>query len=760
MKTTEPTPDKSSNINRYRISDLILDARRHQVRRDGAEIPLPKLSFELLRALAETAPNVLSQDELVSIVWGGRVVSPETVTQRVKLLRAALGDDASNPRYIGLVRGTGYTLLPEVESLGPENESLAANQAPARRRRPGFLAASILAATLLAVAFYSITRQDSLPDASLRDTRSSPEPSTVAVLPFANQSANADDLYLSNGISDDLRDQLGKMSDLQVAARSSSVAFGPGAADALSIADRLRVSKLVEGRVWREEDSIQVNVTIVDGATGFSEWSTEYSYSSAELLEIQEQMSREVIAQLLPDLDDSELTYDPATLDASANELMLLARHYFHQVQESSVVELGTLTKAIDLYEQATDIDPDSAEAHARLGAALLYLGDVQAAEGPVFRALSLDPTLSEAHNTLGLLYWMRFEEGSGEEHWRAIELNPNNADALENYGKWLWHQQETDKVVPYFLRALELDPMSLQRYLDLGHLYGISNRRDEALDIANQIQSRFDDGESMMALARIYELTGDLDIAIAWALQALREEPDSPDKAWLVAELYARIGMFEVANDYEVIATSFNLLYWTRDYERMIEVGEERVLDQPNQVQLWYGLARAYAATGRYEQAVYVLRRQDLPQNALVDARRANGLEALVTMADALKESGSIALAHEYAAAAQSFFVKLRETGAGDAWWPNFYAACTGSILDDDEQALAALERVKGSNGLLWYPLLVDAPCFQKFKQNDVYVDVQQHFEERLHDLRMRLPATLQRFDAAAEQEQNSAGN
>lgn len=751
--TTQPTPEESKDTGRYRIGDLILDVGRHQISRDGAQVRLPKLSYQLFHALAEAAPNVLSHEDLVKIVWGGRVVSPETVTQRVKLLRKSLGDDASNPKYIGLVRGTGYALLPTVENLQSEKMHSADSGTLHSKRRSALLGMLTLAAVLLAVTLYSAIRQNSPQDVSPPNLGAPLEPFTVAVLPFANQSANADDLYLSNGISDDLRDQLGKMLDLRVAARSSSVAFGSVTADALTIADRLRVSKLVEGRLWREGDAIRVNVTIVDGATGFSEWSSEYSYSATELLEIQEQLSREVIAQLLPDLDASELTYDPATLDASANELMLLARHYFHQVQESSVIELETLMKAIDLYEQATDIDPDSAEAHARLGAALLYLGDVQAAEDPVYRALSLDPTLSEAHNTLGLLYWMRFEEGSGEEHWRAIELNPNNADALENYGKWLWHQQETDKVIPYFLRALELDPMSLKRYLDLGHLYGISNRREDALDIADQIQSRFDDGESLMALARIFELTGDLDTAIGWALAALRKEPDSPDKAWLVAELYARIGMFEVANDYEPIATSFNLLYWTRNYEKMIDVGEERVLDQPNQVQLWYGLARAYVASGRYEQAVYVLRQQNLPQNAMVDARRANGLEALVTLADALKASNSITLAHEYAALAQPHFVKLRETGAGDAWWPNLYEACTWSILDEDEQALAALERVKGSDGLLWFPLLADAPCFQKFKKDDIYIGVQQHFENRLLELRQRLPGTLREFDAAAGQ-------
>ena len=812
--------DDSQAAGRYLIGDLVLDTGRHEVVRNGAQLEMPKLSYRLLRALVEASPNVLTHDELVKHVWDDRVVSPETVTQRVKLLRQALADDAAAPRYIRVVRGTGYALIPDVENLPPESSGIARGLISELNRRRVLQAALVYAAIawsitevlsflidsipvfptwvkpLIAITFVvgfpvamflawrfdvggdgfrrtaaaSTTGKLTIATAMLllvgstagifylvypsviEDTagaraRVSLVPNSVAVLPFANQSANDDDLYLSNGVSDDLRDQLGKMSDLRVAARSSSVSFGPDTTDALSIAERLSVSKLVEGRWWREGDTVRVNVHIIDGATGFSDWSADYTYASSNLLGIQERLSNEVIAELLPELDESERTYDPATLNASANELMLLARHYFHQVQESSVVDLGMLTKAIELYEQATEIDPTSAEAHARLGAALLYMGNVEAAEAPIFEALTLDPTLSEAHNTLGLYYWMQFEPGAGEEHWRAIELNPNNADALESYGKWLWHQQETDDVIQYFLRALELDPMSLKRYLDLGHLYGISNMRDEALDIAEQILSRFDTAESMMALARIHELTGDLDIAIVWAIRALEREPEDPFKSFMVAEMYARIGMFDTANNYEEIAASFNLLYWARDYDRMIEVGEERVLFQPNQVQIWYGLGRAFAATGRYERAIHTLRSQNLPHNALVDSRRANGLEALVTLSDALKETGSIELAHEYAEQARVHFATLRETGSGDAWWPNLYDACLSSILDENDRAMTALERVKRSDGLLWYPMLMDAPCFQKFKNDSTYKDVVKHYEDRLARIRARLPETLARF-------------
>ena len=103
----------------YRIADLAIDVGRARVTRDDLEVALPKLSLDLLLALVEGAPNLVSIDGLMERVWPGLVVSPETVSQRVKLLRASLGDDQKQPRYIAGVRGRGYRLLPVVSRIEP-----------------------------------------------------------------------------------------------------------------------------------------------------------------------------------------------------------------------------------------------------------------------------------------------------------------------------------------------------------------------------------------------------------------------------------------------------------------------------------------------------------------------------------------------------------------------------------------------------------------------------------------------------------------
>lgn len=809
---------------RLLIGDLVLDTAKRQVSRHDIALPLPKLSYRLLLALAEAAPNVLTHDELLSRVWPGRIVSPETVTQRIKLTRKALGDDAHHPRYIGVVRGEGYRMLAYVKTLPPEENGVTRGVVAElnRRRVPqialvyaviawivtevvSFLvdALPVLAGwpeTPIAIAFvvgFPITmflawRFDIGPGGIKRTPAASTEgrttvvaavvlmlsatagllyliyprvlerseisgrqsgetiaePNTIAVLPFANASGNPQDLYISEGLGDVLRDRLGSIEGMRVAARSSSVIFREPTIDAIAIGQRLGVSRLIEGQMQKEGEQLRISIQIIDGRTGFQVWTGTFNRNARNLLAIQQDIAQEVVRRLLPERNEALAASEPASSDASAYELMLLARHYYQQVREESIVDLGTLMKSIDLYRQATLADPDSALAHSRLGAALLYLGDVEAAEGPIFRALAINPDISEVQYTLGLYRWMRYLPGSGKAHERAVELDPHNPDALEAYGKWIWVQMMTDQVEPYFIRALEIDPMSVNRYADLGNYYGMSGMRDKARAVAEQIPERFTDTNAYMIVARILELTGAIDEAIAWALRARELSPDNPEASWMVAELYARIGDFEAAHHFEG-DRAFNLLYWERRYEDMIALGEELVLEQPNQIQIWYGLAHAYAATGRFEQAVHVLRSQEQPEHALSESRRANDVEALVTFADALNELGDTERALELAAWMDEMLDVMLESGGHDAWWPYLYSACTRAILGQDAVALERLEKMAGAMGLPWYPFLVDAPCFRKFASEPRYQAVVEAIDERMRKLREQLPDTLSRFQA-----------
>ena len=815
---------------RLQIGDLVLDTGKRQVRRGNEVLDLPKLSYQLVLALARAAPNLVTHDELVKLVWSGKFVSPETVTQRVKLVRQALGDNANSPRYIGLVRGEGYRMLAEVRELSEPGESITQHLFTELGRRrvlqtaliyaaaawsitevlsfliealpvfpegsksfvailfvvgfpvtmflawrfdigPGGVRRAetssaegrltIVAATVLLIGataglFYLVYPSVVGPEESSTarlEKREAPATNTIAVMPFENASQYLADDYIPKGLSDELRDQLGRIGGMRVAARSSSVIFQNQTLSAPEIATRLGVAQLIEGTVRRQGDVLHITVTVIDGESGFGDWTRTFQKKDNDLLTAQQEIATEIVALLMPDSDPSLGRSTLATLDASANELLQLARMTFQDVKDQPTVKIEQLLIAIDLYRQATEADPGSALAHSRYADALLYLGDVEGAGVAIERALEINPNLSEVQNTLGLYRWIRFENGAGEAYARAIELDPFNADALADYGKWVWHQPDTDAAESLLLRALTQDPESLLRYAELGNFYGVSGQRDKALEIAADIQERFskspEKAVAYLVLARIYELVGNLDVGIAWAIRSRAADPEYPDALWQLAELYARIGDEEGVRYFDP-DMSFMNLYWLRRYEEMIEVGEELVLENPNQVQVWYGLARAHVALGNYERAIDMLDRQGLPEKVFVDTRRANGIETLMIYADALNANGQTEKAHEYAEFVNGIMSRLILTGSEKAWWPNLYEACGQSILGEDELALETLERVMESPGLLWYPVLVDSPCFKKFKDEPRYQAVVKSVEQRQKILRDRLSDTLQRFRVA----------
>ncbi|MEQ9563770.1 MAG: tetratricopeptide repeat protein, partial [Woeseiaceae bacterium] len=345
-----------------------------------------------------------------------------------------------------------------------------------------------------------------------------------------------------------LIDQLSNVAELNVIARSSSIAFRERNDDTMTIAARLGVETLVEGSMERDGETFRITASIVDGESGFQTWSQTFEGDRSTLPILQREIASLIIGELVPHYEGRAASRGSVSIDPTAYDLMLLARARYEDVRDQPIVDYNKLDEAIDLYRQLTELEPDSPSAWSRLAAALLYKGDDLAAAGPINRALSINPDSADAQYTLGLYKWRRYEDGSGSAFDRAITLNPNHADALEAYAKYLWHQLISDVPETHFLRALEFDTQRLSRYADLGNYYGMSGRREEAHATAQIIAERFDGATAWMTIARTFELVGDLDEAIAWALRAHEAEPGREDTAWMVAELYARIGDFETA--------------------------------------------------------------------------------------------------------------------------------------------------------------------------------------------------------------------
>jgi TolB-like protein/DNA-binding winged helix-turn-helix (wHTH) protein/cytochrome c-type biogenesis protein CcmH/NrfG len=737
----------------FKAGDLVLEPDTRRIRIAGSVVDVPRLSYRLLEVLISEAPSVVSADELIEKVWQNRVVSPETITQRVKLARQAIGDDAKEPKYIGVVWGQGYRFLTNVEQIPAYESSSSTNlltELGWRRIPQAALLYAALAVLLMVAAtmglFYLI-----YPDA--RDqpvarpyTQAEYRPDAVAVLPFRLVGDNPDDQYISEGIAYELRAQLGRVKGLEIAAETSSTAFRDQNVLAQEISSRLGVGRLIEASVAPQGDSVRVSVRIIDGMTGLQTWSQTYEGAVQRLVEIQQQVALDVVRQLVDAADPGLVIGNPITQNAAAYDLMLRARHLEQQVRDEQIVDPAKQRQVIELYRQATEADPNSAIAYSRLASALLYIGDVGSAQAPIIRAMTLDPAISDVQYTLGHYYWLTNDERAGEAYREAIRLNGESADALGAYAHWLLQQADADKAGEYFRRALNLDPQSLERYRDLGGYYGATGKRQEALLLAQDIQLRFDDVRSYQVLARIYEQTGDVDVAIAWVRKAVRREPGNSEFKWQLAELYSRIGESDMANFFQP-EPGLAKLFWQRRYDELIDAAEEAMIDYPRELPIRYMLAFAYNVHGRYADAISLLERSGLPHRATSSSRFVAAVEALVTLTIAYQAVGRTEEANDALQFIFDYVEKTIESGVDKQYWPYLYGACALSIADRNEEALAYIRSIVESSELVWEPVLRDAPCFAPFANHPDYLAVLEDFEQRRRALRDRLPRTLERF-------------
>ncbi len=737
MRVTEPAAAR-----RYRVADLIVDTGTREVRRGGKRLNLPGLSFDLLQALIDAAPNLLTHEELVERVWAGRIVSPETITQRIKLVRDALGDDAGSPTYIGAERGHGYRLLPPVVVHDGPGAVRAADERAAdtstRSRTPVLL--FVLAAVVVAAWLLS---RDAAPPADAPVLAAD----TVAVLPFRHASRTETDRYLSVGVGEYLRDQLSRVDGLRVVARTSSQAALASGADAKEMAARLGAARLIEGKVSRTGNVLEVSAGIVDGRTGLTLWSRNYEQASSSLLTLQQLLLTDVVAALA-DGGTILTAPEPPPSTLSSQDLMLLARYYERQVREQQIVDRELLLRAIELYREVVKQNPGSALAHGRYAAALLYDGDTDTAQAPMLRALALDPNLAEVQYTAGLYYLARRLPGAGDAFRRAIESNPNDADALAAYAWWIWHQGDNEAPERLYRQALTLDPLSLSRHGALSNFYGWSGRAAQAREVAEQALATFDGAGSLYVMAKAEEAGAELDAAIAWMLKALERAPGDTESRWYLAELFALIGDEATAFSLDDGA-SVGLYFHLRRYDELIALGEEQMLDYPNDVRLKYLLAFAYNAVQEPARAVRILTIAGVPDSFRSDARDAPAAEAAVTLLDSLRATGRTDRAADLAARLLAFMDRHIETGSRD-WWPFVYGACAELALGRRDAALGRLAGAFESPRLPRLPVLADSPCFRDIDDERVYQELLAQVMTRRDASRERLAATLERHEVS----------
>lgn len=572
--------------------------------------------------------------------------------------------------------------------------------------------------------------------------RAAPElpPNSVAVLPFDSAGVPPEDAYLVNGLGDELRDQLARVRGLRIAARSSSVAVSSRGLDAQSMAATLGVARWVEGNVRRQGNTFRISVQLIDGNNGLALWSETFERGHEELLHVQQSITEAVVRHVLPETDT--IVAEPATRIPTANEYLLRARQLEQTVRERLEIDEAALLEAVQLYRWATEADPSSALAFSRLAGALIFLGDLDAAEAPIFKALSLAPNLSEIHVTRGDFHWARGDvEEAGVAWRRAVELNPNNPEALYSLANWRWINIETEGIAELYRRALELDPLNVERYGSLGVYLAFENHYEEAEQLAKRMAEMTEGPAAFRAIATVYEQLGQTDRAIAWTLRARDAEPDNPYHVAQLADYYADLGDFDtaLALDPEGIGVHYKM----RRFQETIDLAEMGMLDHPEDIRLRVVLAVSYNAVGEYESALHVLRSMGLPDSVFRGWRSLADIDALQTLQNTFYGMGEI----ETAVALTQWSVDNIGYTNSHSWWVSVSEACDRSVLGQDELARAALRRARLGRMLPWEPQLRDLPCLQRFKDDPEFVQTLEYFDRLRAAVRQRLPATLQEY-------------
>jgi len=559
----------------YQVDDLLIDLGQRRVTRAGNDIPLPHLSFELLVALARAAPDVVTFDQLTERVWPGLVITPETISQRVKLVRDALGDNPQAPRYIAGVRGSGYRMAASVRPLQDRRRSPASaspvlpywiNSAeadqPASADTPrvagvasepstskpvdasgvaagpralgwagGIVVTALLLAAPWAVNHYLRAPKPAASAATPRLAVVQP-PRTIAVLPLVDMSPAGGNAYLGDGLAQELSARLARIRGVRVAARTSAFAFKDRQADVRTIAQTLGVRHVLEGSVRREGDHLRVTAQLIDAASGYDVWTQTYDRTWQDLLVIEDDLARSIIGALQVVLSDElaqRVTQSPTT-HLVAFDLYLAGLAKLHGPAGATQLE-----EAEQRFRQALAEDPQFALAYAGLCQRYDMGYDqtrdtalVAQAEAACSQALKLDNSLREVSAALGHLYLVSGRNAQAEAIFRGVvRADPNDADGYVGLGEALDGQQRTADAERAFRQGIDVEPTYWGAQTALGNFLFRHGRSGAAVTIYQRVTELLPASPlAFNNLGAAREMTGDFPGAAAAFERSLALEP------------------------------------------------------------------------------------------------------------------------------------------------------------------------------------------------------------------------------------------
>jgi TolB-like protein len=499
---------------KFIFESCLLDNERRELSCGGNQVIVQPQVFDLLVHLIRNRNRVLGREELISLVWGGRVVSDSTFTSRINAARTALGDSGEAQKFIRTFPRKGFRFVGQVVE-----------------RPDGVSSANAL--------------QTAQP-ASAKDSAGAERPA-IAVLAFDNMSQNSEQEYFCDGLSEDLLTALSRVKWFFVIARNSSFSYKGRSVHIRRIAEELSVRYIVEGSVRKEGDRVRITAQLNDTASGSHVWAERYDRHVKDVFAVQDEITNAIVSAIEPQIYKAEnfraRRKAPENLDAW-DLVMRALSHYWRVTRQDHLTVLAFLEKAITLdpnYGQALSLLASSHMRAVHLGWTDLA-GSAALAERAALKAVEVSGDDAWAHTALGSVFFStRRLEDAITEFELALQLNPNFCMTHGYYALALCYCGRPHEGYEMAQRAIRHSPRdpSLAIYCGVaGYARFLEKRYDEAMVLAREaIRHRGDLTGAYRVLTVSAGMSGNLQLA-ATALQELRRTQPNISLDWIANHL------------------------------------------------------------------------------------------------------------------------------------------------------------------------------------------------------------------------------
>ena len=464
-------PASTSKLVQFGVFEL--DLQRAELRKQGVKVKLQEQPLKILQLLLENPGQTVSREQLRAYIWPANtfVEFDQGLYSAMARLRDVLGDTSDSPRFIETVPRRGYRFIAPVTGPRPEaiEQSVPVASPVGMSERYAFhrLAASVIAGLLGGSLLLAVVLVFNIVGARewLR-SRTAPIRS-IAVLPLENLSGDPEQEYFADGMTDELITSLARLGSLRVVSRTSAMRYKRTTEPIAQVARELNVEAVVEGTVERSGSHVRIRIQLIQAASDRHLWAQTYDRELRDTLLLQSEAAGDIVREI------------QFSLTASQRQRLAAARPVNPEAYEAYLKGLyfsnkrspDNFTRAIDSFQQAIATDPNYAAAYSGLSDALLgqtFVGTPaeevrEKAIWTAVKAVELDPTLPEGHNSLGGV--REFFEwdwpGAEKEYRRATELNQNFAAAHQDLAMFLALQGHFDEAFAEAQRSQDLDPLS-----------------------------------------------------------------------------------------------------------------------------------------------------------------------------------------------------------------------------------------------------------------------------------------------------------